>query len=54
MITRAKARAKTRKEKVWQSVTLAGSLDILREAVGETIFGRLQETQPTHLQEEVQ
>ena len=44
VIPLAKARAKTRKAKVWQLVTLAGSPDILLETVGETtiIFDRLQ------------
>ena len=54
MITRAKARAKTKKDRVWQLVTLVGSPDILLETVGETIFDRLQVIQPMHLQEELQ
>ena len=36
MIRKAKARAKTKNEKVWRLVTLVGSPDILLEAVGET------------------
>ena len=52
VITRAKAKAKARKEKVWLHVALVGSQDILLETVGETIFDRLQVIQPIHLQEE--
>ena len=37
VVTRATARAKTRKEKVWGTVTPVGSQDILLETVGETI-----------------
>ena len=51
VIARAKVSTKTRKEKVW---TLVGSPDILLDAVGETMFDRLQVIQPTHLQEELQ
>ena len=46
------AKAKTKKGKVWQHVTLVGGQDILLETVGETIFDRLQVIQPIHLQEE--
>ena len=48
VIARAKVRAKTRKEKVWQHVTLVRSPDILLETVGETIYDRLQVIQPVH------
>ena len=54
VITRAKVRAKTKKEKVWQRDTLVGSPDILLETVGETIFDRSQVIPPIHLQEELQ
>ena len=54
MIARAKERAKTTKEKVWQLVTLVGSQDILLETVRETIFDVLQPMQPIHPQEELQ
>ena len=44
MITRAKVKAKTKKEKVWQHVTHVGSQDILLETVGETIFDIASDT----------
>ena len=40
VIIRVKAKAKTRKAKVWQRVTLVESQDILLQTVRETIFDR--------------
>ena len=54
VMTRAKEKAKTRKEKVWQLVTLVGSRDILLETVRETTFDRLQVIQSIDLQEGLQ
>ena len=54
MVARAKVRVKTKKETVWQHVTLVGIPDILLETVGETILDRLQVISSFHLQEEHQ
>ena len=40
VIRRAKVKAKTKKAKVWQHVTLVESQEILLKTVGGTIFDR--------------